>query len=312
MDTEKFCYAHTPLAWILYEIMNYMINFFSVIIYKIKTIYYIIPYNIKILLYFCFILLTILLIILSIIIYYRNVKFVKENSIRYKSLIELNKKFHFIEIENTHYVSNRVKQLSSLRAFNIEKKMIEEIMFHKDFYHSLIFSSIDNRNNWLSYQNNIEKLPPYMIQLESFNTRISKKRFNKIEKRLNKKNIMKAPVFEPKVVYRVSYTSPAGRNSYSRKWEIPFCNIQFYYDTVERKIEYQHTGKYERQKLTASLRYDILKRDNFKCKLCGRSARDGVELEVDHIIPISKGGKTIESNLRVLCKDCNRGKSDKL
>ena len=57
---------------------------------------------------------------------------------------------------------------------------------------------------------------------------------------------------------------------------------------------------------------DILKRDNFKCKLCGRSARDGVELEVDHIIPISKGGKTIESNLRVLCKDCNRGKSDKL
>lgn len=32
--------------------------------------------------------------------------------------------------------------------------------------------------------------------------------------------------------------------------KFPFCNIQFYYDTVERKIEYQHTGKYERQKLT--------------------------------------------------------------
>ena len=59
------------------------------------------------------------------------------------------------------------------------------------------------------------------------------------------------------------------------------------------------------------MRYNVLKRDNFRCQICGRSAQDGVTLEVDHIIPISKGGKTEYSNLRTLCKDCNRGKSNK-
>jgi hypothetical protein len=68
----------------------------------------------------------------------------------------------------------------------------------------------------------------------------------------------------------------------------------------------------ERNKMTAGLRYDILKRDGFKCKICGRSVEDGVKLHVDHIIPISKGGKTTWDNLRTLCQDCNLGKSNKL
>lgn len=67
----------------------------------------------------------------------------------------------------------------------------------------------------------------------------------------------------------------------------------------------------ERSKVTPGLRYDILRRDGFRCVLCGRSAKDGVELEVDHIIPISKGGRSVPENLRTLCKDCNRGKRDK-
>lgn len=53
-----------------------------------------------------------------------------------------------------------------------------------------------------------------------------------------------------------------------------------------------------------SLRYKILERDGNKCRSCGATNC----LEIDHIIPRSKGGPTIESNLQVLCADCNRGK----
>ena len=67
----------------------------------------------------------------------------------------------------------------------------------------------------------------------------------------------------------------------------------------------------ERQMMTPSLRYDILKRDNFRCQICGRTAQDGVTLEVDHKKPIAKGGKTEPDNLWTLCMDCNRGKAAK-
>lgn len=60
-----------------------------------------------------------------------------------------------------------------------------------------------------------------------------------------------------------------------------------------------------------ALRFAILKRDNYRCCICGRSAADhGVVLEVDHRIPRAKGGTDDPNNLWTLCFDCNRGKRD--
>jgi 5-methylcytosine-specific restriction endonuclease McrA len=65
--------------------------------------------------------------------------------------------------------------------------------------------------------------------------------------------------------------------------------------------------------LSLSLRWRILMRDGCRCVICGRSpARgDDVHLEVDHIIPQSRGGLNAESNLRILCSHCNLGKGAK-
>lgn len=67
----------------------------------------------------------------------------------------------------------------------------------------------------------------------------------------------------------------------------------------------------ERAKLTAGLRFLIMQRDGYRCRLCGRSQADqpGVHLEVDHIRPVSNWGMTEEPNLWTLCRDCNKGKS---
>ena len=67
-----------------------------------------------------------------------------------------------------------------------------------------------------------------------------------------------------------------------------------------------------KRKISDKLRYQILKRDNFKCCACGASpAKDpSVELHIDHIIPWSKGGETTADNLQTLCSRCNLGKSD--
>lgn len=66
----------------------------------------------------------------------------------------------------------------------------------------------------------------------------------------------------------------------------------------------------ERSKLTAGLRYLVLKRDDFSCKSCGASPVEssGVQLEVDHIRSIEQWGRTELSNLQTLCRNCNRGK----
>jgi Homing endonuclease associated repeat/HNH endonuclease len=66
------------------------------------------------------------------------------------------------------------------------------------------------------------------------------------------------------------------------------------------------------REVRAKLRYQVLNRDHFKCRFCGRSpATDPtVQLCIDHKHPWSLGGETVVENLQTLCDQCNAGKSN--
>ena len=55
------------------------------------------------------------------------------------------------------------------------------------------------------------------------------------------------------------------------------------------------------------LRFEVLERDKFQCQYCGQYAPN-VQLEVDHILPVSDGGTDILENLKTACFSCNQGK----
>lgn len=57
-------------------------------------------------------------------------------------------------------------------------------------------------------------------------------------------------------------------------------------------------------------RFEIFMRDNFACQYCGRTARDGSKLVIDHITPKARGGKDTVDNLITACSECNSGKGD--
>lgn len=63
--------------------------------------------------------------------------------------------------------------------------------------------------------------------------------------------------------------------------------------------------------ITKKVRFEVFKRDSFKCQYCGKSAPD-VILHVDHINPVSKGGDNDIMNLITACEDCNQGKKARL
>ena len=55
----------------------------------------------------------------------------------------------------------------------------------------------------------------------------------------------------------------------------------------------------------------VARRDNNICQICGKTLLDS-EIEIDHIIPFSRGGTSDEDNLRVTCRECNRRKGKKI
>jgi len=66
--------------------------------------------------------------------------------------------------------------------------------------------------------------------------------------------------------------------------------------------------KNTRKAISTKRRFEIFKRDCFKCQYCG-STPPSVVLEVDHIVPVARGGNNGTDNLVTACFTCNRGKA---
>jgi len=74
-------------------------------------------------------------------------------------------------------------------------------------------------------------------------------------------------------------------------------------------VRTKRKGATNRRNISKRIRFLILERDGFRCRLCGKTAKD-TRLEVNHMAPIAKGGTNSLANLWILCFDCNGGKSN--
>jgi hypothetical protein len=80
-----------------------------------------------------------------------------------------------------------------------------------------------------------------------------------------------------------------------------------------RKREPEQEARRTNRDIPLGLRFRVLRRDTFKCVLCGDNppVNPRCVLHVDHIVPWSKGGETMVENLRTLCASCNVGRSNR-
>jgi 5-methylcytosine-specific restriction endonuclease McrA len=71
------------------------------------------------------------------------------------------------------------------------------------------------------------------------------------------------------------------------------------------------TSPAARKTIALKIRWDVLKRGNYMCAKCGSRPPD-VSLDVDHIVPLAKGGTDAITNLQILCNHCNQGKKARM
>ena len=247
-----------------------------------------------------------------------STRYTIKNSETLQNLFQINKnyskKFHPIKKHNiiNEYYSKK---------YYFDKYTTRQIMFSKIYHEQTLFDSLkrkikENLITYSNYKTEYDELSKTLTTSYKKEFKISKNRFEKIENKAFKKFMKNLPNNE--IIYNVTlkYTSPKGRNTYSKNAEYNTSSIFKMLEEVrmlkEKEASKEFIKKKERNKLTKTLRYKILKRDNFSCEICGRTAEDGAKLHIDHVIPISKGGLTAEENLRVLCEKCNLGKGSQI
>lgn len=204
--------------------------------------------------------------------------------------------FHYPYFRHTFDVSGKRKP-------NIEK-LIDEYLIEKRFDEIKL------------HEQNIQKWKSQCIEM------IEQSRFQKIRQRqydecLDDAHCYQFELIRQKTRYqqrnyvKQSYKVNVTDSSYS-------CNYYYLHSRYSKlyTINFEaplvdYAAKEQRNLMTKELRDKIARRDNYTCQICGKYMPDGVGLHIDHIVPISKGGKSVPSNLQVLCSKCNMSKSNK-
>lgn len=91
--------------------------------------------------------------------------------------------------------------------------------------------------------------------------------------------------------------------------EVPTSRIIYpgvYLPSVIRLREYKHVPI----RMQTVSRKNIFMRDGYQCMYCGKSS-GGAELELEHVIPRSRGGRNTWDNLVAACRKCNSRKNDR-
>lgn len=115
-------------------------------------------------------------------------------------------------------------------------------------------------------------------------------------------------------VYTFQYVSAGGNSSARCDIKLDVENLDKFVNYLSGLVKFRNSMQGQRALMTSKLREQIKLRDNYTCKLCNISTHleKNLLLEIDHIIPLSKGGVTSESNLQTLCWRCNRFKGAKI
>lgn len=125
-----------------------------------------------------------------------------------------------------------------------------------------------------------------------------------------------SPITVPYPNYKFQYTSAGGNSGQTVDIILDTPTLDALSETLVQKIRWAKSAAGQRALMTARLRAWIKERDRHTCQnpSCGISvaAEPHLLLEVDHIVPVAKGGLSEPENLQTLCWRCNRAKGAKM
>lgn len=256
-----------------------------------------------------------IIIIICFVIFFiklKRKKYVLENSEALKKIKEINNNYQFREIYNLkiqHVLDNE----DMYADINCTDYLIYELVNIQSEVDSMINNVMYNIKTFDEYNDELN-LYCHLGRFKDYLKRNNKRILSLENKLFNELKL--SPNIDFKMFVEIILTDLSGNpikkleNSYeiSQIYELEkrvnnknncFFNDSAIWDSIV---------KIERSKVTNKLRFQIFERDGYRCVCCKKETDD---LEIDHIVPISKGGKSVYSNLQTLCHECNVKKGNR-
>lgn len=183
-----------------------------------------------------------------------NFQLVKDNSLMYKNIIELNKQYNFDrKICKVHQYYEELNSKRQLDNFNYDKWILEHINNHPSFFSTFINIYEENTLKYKEYSKKYYSLRKYREVNEIEDLDIEYEVFNYIERKIFEDN-KEEPIIAPQISLEISYTSPSGRNHYDDYKDYSYSSLVNYVKEKETQEELRLLELKKKEKLAEEKR----------------------------------------------------------
>lgn len=237
--------------------------------------------------------------------------FVRDNSVFLNKLYSINRRYSFRDVKPIK-VTHSYDNVDFYNDISEEDYLIYYLKYNADFVMEDIANEASNKMLYAKYLDEIKRSGPkhlYSVPTDGYDVAV----LNEIEDDLIKTNIRRHHKYGISVTLK--RTDLPGHVFDVKSDSFDVEQILSYIERLEDKSGsfyndreiWDSICRVERGMVSNKLRFEIMRRDGYRCRHCG-AFQDGARLEIDHIIPISKGGLSTPDNLQTLCHRCNEKK----
>ena len=240
------------------------------------------------------------------------VSFLLKNSKAINELKTINKQYIFRMIDNFNMV-HRYDNENFYDTVSPEDYLIYQLQFIQKDVKKALEDTLYNKNLYPKYKESIDSKCIFGLYevnkfFKKFVLYLEKKEFKKILQKPTTEFFIKVKIILTNIQDEYKSSKYSIFNADEVKDLIFKINRKSGHFFVIEDI-WDAICRVERAKVSNKMRFSIYERDGYRCCKCHKKTND---LEIDHIIPIAKGGKTTYNNLQTLCHRCNVKKGSNL
>ncbi len=241
-------------------------------------------------------------------------EYVLDHSEAIKKLKQINSKYLFYDIPSYDY-EHSYDNMNFYTDISCRDYLIYQLVHDKFGILKAMNQTVSNKALYKKYKEETIKECTLNIFDEETNLR-SKRKIEKTEEKIFLA-LLEKPTIEFFIKVKLTLTNINGVYQTSKNNKFFSNEIRDLITLVDQKNGTYYRNRdvwdalcrVERGKVTNKMRFAIYKRDGNRCQCCGRRTNN---LEIDHIVPIARGGKSTYDNLQTLCHRCNMRKGSNI
>lgn len=220
---------------------------------------------------------------------------------------EVNQGYEFYDVDEEIRLEYPLESLEEYRGASLDKLFMGTVRKKIPQFEEVFGWAQSNVIQFAAYKEELKSIPNWTEKDDDCGRKIPFWLYKHYEKKLVNAAVFGTPVTETTFIAVKQYTPHKGKTMEESK-TYSMAEAKEFVRLAKAHEQERQQRENERRQASSQIKYEVLRRDRFRCVICGRTPEQGAKLHIQAVKPLPKHERPSADCFRTVCEDCMRKK----